>query len=260
MHKSVLIENVAQITKQRNLFLATSALMLVSNLFLGIKVATVDQKIVLVPALRQEMMVSKSGVSKSYIEEMSLLFLSNLLDLSPSDIGHKKELILKYTSNSDKKALDRLIDYFMTSERNYKRFDLTTYFSVKNLEIDLENLSVIAHGVLTSYYGKAGHESENEDYKLDFEFQGGNLRLKSFVRLVDADKKKRDQSKSLKFETEAENGDVLTESRAVSDQPNDQTQSNHMEDATGLEYKTNASDKTYKEVTESTNNDEGKAK
>jgi len=201
MHKSVLIENIGKITRQRNLFLAASAVSLVSNLFLGIKVATVDEKIVLVPALRQEMMVSKSGVSKSYIEEMSLLFLSNLLDLSPSDIGHKKELILKYTSNSDKRALKEVIEYFTTCERNYKRFDLTTYFSVKNLEIDLENLSVIAHGILTSYYGKAGHESENEDYRLDFEFQGGNLRLKAFMRIVDEDKKARDKAKSLKFES-----------------------------------------------------------
>lgn len=202
MHKSVLIENIRKITRQRNLFFAGCSLMVISNLALSFKLMSTDQRVVLVPALRQEMMVSKHGVSKSYIEEMSLLFLSNLLDLSPSDIEHKKDLILKYTSNSDPKALKRLIKYFKESEKTYKRFDLTTYFSVKNLEIDLENLSVIAHGILTSYYGKEGHESENEDYKLDFEFQGGNLRMKSFMRLVDEDKTERDKEKSEKFEKE----------------------------------------------------------
>ena len=42
----------------------------------------------------------------------------------------------------------------------------------------------MAHGVLTSYYGKAGHETEDEDYKLEFEYQGGSLRLKSFARII----------------------------------------------------------------------------
>jgi len=200
MHKSVLIEGNNKLKKQKNMFLLTSSLLLVSNTFLAIAVFTVDQKVVMVPALRHEMMVSQSGVSKSYLEEISLLFLSNLLDLSPSDIVHKKELVLKYTSSSDKKALKQLLEYFVLCEKDYKRFNLSTYFSVKNLEIDLKNLSVIAHGVLTSYYGKAGHETSSEDYKLDFEYQGGSLRLKSFVRIIDDEKKARDKAKSLKFE------------------------------------------------------------
>lgn len=202
MHTSVLIENIDKIKKQRNMFLATSILMVISNLLLVLRISSIDQKVVLVPALRQEMMVSKNGVSKSYLEEMSLLFLSNLLDLSPSDIGHKKELIMKYTSSSDKDALDNLIEYFVTAAREYKTFGLTTFFSVKNLEIDLENLSVIAHGILTSHYGKAGYESENETYKLAFDYQGGNLRLKSFSRFLDEEKLKKVSDKNKKFEEE----------------------------------------------------------
>lgn len=200
MHKSVLIENVSIIKKQRNMFLVTSGILLISNMLMSIKVATADQKIVLVPALKSEMMVSKEGVSKSYLEEMSLLFISNLLDLSPSDIEHKRELVLKYSSNSNPKALERLVEYFSKCALDYKRFSLTTYFSVKNLEIDLDKLTVIAHGMLTSYYGKAGHESEKEDYLLEFEWQGGNLRLKSFARIMDEEKRARDKAKSLKYE------------------------------------------------------------
>jgi hypothetical protein len=135
---------------------------------------------------------------------MSLLFLSNLLDLSPNDIGHKKDLIVKYASSSDKKAIQNLLDYFTNAARDYKMFNLSTFYSVKNLEIDLENLTVIAHGILTSYYGKGGHDSQNEDYKLVFEYQGGNLRLKSFVRLIDAEKEARDIAKNEKFEKEVQ--------------------------------------------------------
>jgi len=201
MHKSVLFENISIIKKQRNLFLVIALTSVLSNLFLGFKLATTDEKVVLVPGLRQEMTVSNHGVSKSYLEEFALLFLSNLLDLSPSDIGHKKDLVLKYTSNNNKSAMKQIVDYFASSERDYKRFGISTYFTVKNLEIDLETLSVIAHGLLTSYYGKKGYVSEDEDYQIDFEFQGGQLRLKSFARIITEEKRVRDEAKKEKFES-----------------------------------------------------------
>lgn len=203
MHKSVLLENVGIIKKQRNMFLVVSTALLISNVLLAIKTLTASREIILVPGIRSEMHVSNSGVSRSYLEEMSMMFLSNLLDLSPSDIEHKKDLILSYTSNSNKKSINHLMEYFDNCIKDYKRFGLTTYFSVKNLEINLNHLTVIAHGILTSYYGKSGYESENEDYRLEFEYHGGVLRLKSFERIIDEEKRARDKAKSLKFEEEA---------------------------------------------------------
>lgn len=202
MHKSVLLENVGIIKKQRNMFLVISSALLLSNTLLSIKTLSASREVILVPGIRSEMIVSSSGISKSYLEEMSLMFLSNLLDLSPGDIEHKKDLILNFTSNSNKKSLSHLIEYFNKCISDYKRFGLSTYFTVKNLELDLNNLTVIAHGILTSHYGKGGHESEKEDYRLEFEYYGGVLRLKSFERIIDDEKRARDKAKSLKFEEE----------------------------------------------------------
>lgn len=202
MHRSVLLQNVGVIKKQRNMFLVISSALLLTNVLLSIKILTASREVILVPGIRSEMVVSSSGISKSYLEEISMMFLSNLLDLSPSDIEHKKDLILNFTSNSNKKSINQLIEYFDNCIKDYKRFGLTTYFSVKNLEIDLNDLTVIAHGILTSYYGKSGHESENEDYRLEFEYHGGVLRLKSFERIIDDEKRARDKAKSLKFEEE----------------------------------------------------------
>jgi len=212
MHKSVLLENVGIIKKQRNMFLVVSSALLLSNTLLAIKTLSASREVILVPGIRSEMLISSSGVSKSYLEEMSMMFLSNLLDLSPSDIEHKKDLILSFTSNSNKKSINHLVEYFDSCIKDYKRFNLTTYFSVKNLEIDLNNLTVIAHGILTSYYGKSGHELENEDYRLEFEYHGGVLRLKSFERMVDDEKRARDKTKSLKFEEAKDTTDIKANS------------------------------------------------
>ena len=73
----------------------------------------------------------------------------------------------------------------------YKNFDLVTYFTVKNMEIDEGSGEVIAHGILTSRYGKHGFESTPTSYRLSFEFSGGYLRLKEFNQVV-SDKDKKD--------------------------------------------------------------------
>jgi len=188
MEMKFAISNLSQVIRQRNLFLVGMIFMLIANVVLSIKILFSDQKIIMVPGLRQEVMVSKNRISHSYLEEMTLVFLSNLLDLSPKDIAYKKALVMKYTSASNEKVMKEVAEYFAIAEEKYKKFDLTTYFTVKNMELDTEELKVLVHGILTSSYGKRGFESKAEDYFLEFEFSGGVLRLKSFMRIKKEEK------------------------------------------------------------------------
>ena len=52
---------------------------------------------------------------------------------------------------------------------------------------------VIAHGILTSTYGKHGFESIATSYRLSFEFSGGYLRLKEFNQVIDKEKDSKNQ-------------------------------------------------------------------
>ena len=198
MEKIFLENSLNKYLRQRNLFLLIGVCLVLSNLMFALAFLRLDNQTILVPGLRQEMSVSKKGVSISYLEEMSLMFLSNLLDLSPGDVAHKKELVLKYTSGNDREYFKDLNEYFVGAENDYKRFGLTTYFTAKNLEIDIENLTVIAHGILTSSWGKSGYKSENEDYKLEFDWYGGILRLKTFERVLSEDRIKKEKTKTRK--------------------------------------------------------------
>jgi hypothetical protein len=116
---------------------------------------------------------------------MTMVFLNTLLDLSPADILHKRDWVLKYTSNSDSGFAKRINEYFADAADKYQTFDLVTYFTVKNMEIDESRGEVIAHGILTSRYGKHGFESTPTSYRLSFEFSGGYLRLKEFEAVVE---------------------------------------------------------------------------
>ncbi len=180
MEKKVIIASIDRVSRQRNLFMGLTLVLAGSLLLISIRLSTFDQKIVLVPGLVTEMSLSGNHVSSSYLEQMTLIFLSQLLDISSNDIKHKRDLVLKYTSHSSEAYSKQINEYFANAENEYQRFDLATHFTVKNMKLDPEKLEVLASGILTSWYGKNGYESMEVTYRINFEYKGGYLRLKEF--------------------------------------------------------------------------------
>lgn len=195
MEIKVAARSIDQISRQRNLFLGLTLVLGTSLLLISIRLVSFDQKIILVPGLEREFSLSGKGVSSSYLEETALLFLSHLLDISKDNISHKQELILKYTSSSHGEYIKAIKEYFANAGEQYRKFDLATYFTVKNLQVDEKKLTVIATGVLSSSYGKKGHEARDVSYLASFEYAGGYLRLKEFGQIKEELK---DQSKNQK--------------------------------------------------------------
>jgi type IV conjugative transfer system protein TraE len=193
MNLSTALQGGERITKQRNLFLALTILLSMSTSALSIKTLIQEERIIMVPPLTSEVMVSNKKVSSSYFEQMTMVFLNTLLDLSSADILHKRDWVLKYTSNSNSSFAKKLNEYFVDAAEKYQTFDLVTYFTVKNMEINETSGEVVAHGILTSRYGKHGFESTPTSYRLSFEFSGGYLRLKEFEAVV---KDNEDKNKS----------------------------------------------------------------
>jgi type IV conjugative transfer system protein TraE len=180
MEKKVIIASIDRVSRQRNLFMGLTLCLTGSLLLISIRLFSFDQKIVLVPGLVTEMSLSGSRVSSSYLEQMALIFLSQLLDISSGDIKHKRDLVLKYTSHSSAAYSREINEYFAKAEDEYQRFDLATHFTVKNMKLEPDTLQVLASGILTSWYGKKGYESTEVTYKINFEYNGGYLRLKEF--------------------------------------------------------------------------------
>jgi len=113
-------------------------------------------------------------------------------------------LILKYTSQSSKEYMKAVIEYFADSKERYSKFDLSTHFTPKNMEIDAKNLSVKVNGILTSLYGKRGIETSLVSYLISYEWIGGQLRLKEFAQLLSEPEleklKKQEEEKALETE------------------------------------------------------------
>lgn len=182
--------HLERVLRQRNLFLCVAGMMLVSNFLLSIKLYRSEEIVTAIPGLSRTISISESGVSEGYLEEWSLLYLSALLDLSPETVEHKRNMILKHTSASNKKYLQNIKEYFANSIEEHRKFGITTYFTPKNLTIDTKNLKVTARGVLTSSFGKrAAPKEEVVIYLISFDQVGRIIKLKEFYR-VKEDKKK----------------------------------------------------------------------
>lgn len=208
MELNIATRKYETVKKQKNLFLGFSILLLLVSCALSLKIVSIDEKVIMVPALRQTISVSSSEVSSGYLEEMSsLVFLPSLLDLNADNVTYKRDLILKYTSQSSSEYMKAIAEYFADAKEQYSKFDLSTYFTTKNMEIDPKNLVVIANGILTSIHGKRGHETKAVSYRISYEFNAGQLRLKEFNQVVsDKDLEILEKEKLLK---EAEESAIL---------------------------------------------------
>lgn len=184
------VREARQIVKQRNLFLLLTISLSITSMSLAIKLVLQEERIVMVPGLATGMSVANNKVSASYLEQMSFIFLSSLLDLTANDINHKRDLILKYTSHSDEKFSKRINEYFAAALEKYQKFDLATFYTVKEMIVDEKKQEVLVHGLLTSRYGKEGFDTIKKSYKLSYELVGGVLRLKEFAAVKDEQKER----------------------------------------------------------------------
>lgn len=175
--------NIANVAKQRNLFLGISIASVLSCVFLSFKISTMEQTTIIVPGVNQKMSISNVGVSRSYLEEMSAMLLPLLLDLDHDSLDWKRERLFEYVSTSDASYLRDLAAYFAKTKEQYKVFNLSTHFGCKSFRTDTKKLQVIASGILASHFGAEGFKKKTVHYLLSFEWIAGALLLKEFKLL-----------------------------------------------------------------------------
>ena len=181
--------NIANVAKQRNLFLGISLASVLSRLFLSFKISTMEQTTIIVPGVNQKMSISSVGVSRSHLEEMSVMLLPLLLDLDHDTLEWKRERLFEYVSTSDLSYLKNLAAYFAKIKEEYKVFNLSTHFGCKKLRTDSKKMQVIASGILASHFGAEGFEKKTVHYLLSFEWLTGRLLLKEFRLLSEEELK-----------------------------------------------------------------------
>ena len=182
-------QNIEQVARQRNFLLVLLLASSISCSCLGLVLMQKTDKVILVPGLNREVWASDKGVSASYLEEAAAMYLPMLLDLESGSIDWKREHLMTHVSQSDARYMEELVRYFDNTKEKYSQFSLSTHFAVKRFEVDSKKLTVKAYGQLISRFGERGFESVPAIYGLSFDWIGGKLLLREFVRLMEEEKK-----------------------------------------------------------------------
>lgn len=183
MQLNIMSQNIEVVARQRNIFMVLCMLSLGCLLLVSLKLLSTHERTILIPGLNQEAWATDKGVSSSYLEETTVMYLPLLLDLDSTSIDWKRDRIMTYVSNSNELNLKLLTEYFARVKEQYNQFLLSTHFALKKLVTDPEQLKVKAYGQLVSRFGDRGFESEIAAYSLSYEWVAGRLLIKEFTKL-----------------------------------------------------------------------------
>ena len=165
---------------QRNFLAVMGCVLLLVNVILAACLYGRSEKTIIVPAqLNQEVSLSGSEFSDSYMEEMTNFFIGLLLDLTPDNVGYKSSIVLKHVEPS---AYNDLQKYFKEEEAKHKKYNLATHFSVTGI-LEVSPLEREVEGVLTSRFGDTGKKDQQLSCRIGYKNRNGRLLLEKFELL-----------------------------------------------------------------------------
>lgn len=166
---------------QRNALLALTVGLLGLNFIQALALWVKDDRVIVVPPdVRQEFWVQKNKVSKTYLEEMALLYADLLLETTPKGAAYRREIILRNTSPQ---GYGRLKAQLIEEEKRITKENLSTSFQANSIKINPQTLSVQVTGDLRRYVGEKFISQSRDTYRFEFEYKQGRLLIKSFKLL-----------------------------------------------------------------------------
>lgn len=170
--------NLAKILQQRNLSIIFGLGMLVTNILLGVLVATNNNKTILLPPqLKQSVWLQGNKVANQYLEEMALWFSHLMLDKNNNNQRFQHNLLLDYVSPQ---YHARLVSKVLADEKRYQDEGLSTSFYPKNTKTNQARHTVLINGDLVSRVGSKDVVTTSINVMVKFSYLQGKWYLKEF--------------------------------------------------------------------------------
>lgn len=186
MKLELIADELTRAFRERNRVVIISTVIVVSNLVLTCYLFTNKERVVIIPAnISNEFWTERRAVSKEYLEEMTVFFTSQLLDVTPSSMSYQRNVILRNVAPS---VYDLLKNKLIKEEERYKKENLATTFVPSKIVINATKLKALVTGVLTSYVNGKEVSQVSDQYLLKFNYNAGKLVIKSFARVEENEK------------------------------------------------------------------------
>lgn len=173
--------------RHRNYLTITCAGLLLSNVFLSVACLKKDERITLIPPeLKGPVWVERGQVSSQYLEEMSLFFVSILLNKTVHSISYAHQLLLKYAAPQEMGVFK---EHLFKEEERYRKSGLSTTFYPKKVTTHENKMQVEIRGEMMGYVGQKCIFNQEEGYRFTFSYDYGRLLIKSFELITGKEEK-----------------------------------------------------------------------
>ena len=141
--------------------------------------------VIVPPSINKSFWVIRDKASSEYLEQMASFMAWLVLDVTPSSIDWKKDMLLGYVESDQYGALKTRQE--VEAER-LKRINATTTFAPQHLVPSEDAQNVVVRGRLRTLVN--GFETANElkAYLVEFSYSGARMHLKTFKEIPNASK------------------------------------------------------------------------
>ncbi|EKD45298.1 MAG: hypothetical protein ACD_69C00353G0009 [uncultured bacterium] len=167
--------------------LLASVGLLISNIFLVWLVgwSFIHQKRTIVPAeIRQAFTVSDSAVDASYLRQMALFFITERLNITSSNIDQNHNIILQYT---DSRFYHEFVSILGKEKEAVIKQNISSAFYPEEIIPNSRKLIVLIKGSLVHWVGNSVLAPAKKNYKLEFSYKSGDLKVLSFSEIAGAE-------------------------------------------------------------------------
>jgi conjugal transfer pilus assembly protein TraE len=136
--------------------------------------------VVVPPSLNKSFWVTRDSASSEYLEQMGSFIAWLILDVSPSSIDWKKDILLGYVDPAQYGALKTRQE--VEAER-LKRINAATSFAPQQLAASEGTQSLIVRGRLRTLVNGLETANDLKAYRIDFSYSGGRMHVGGFKEM-----------------------------------------------------------------------------
>ena len=161
--------------------------LLVANIFLVWLVgwSFAHQKRVIVPTeIKESFTVSDYTADASYLRQMALFFISERLNVTPSNITQNHNVVLQYT---DERFYHEFVAILDKEKQAVIKQNISSVFYPEEIKPNSKKLTVQIKGSLVHWVGSTNIAPVKKIYLIKFSYKSGDLKVISFAEISEAD-------------------------------------------------------------------------
>lgn len=177
------IKHNAQLKRNLHSISIMCGILVISNFLLAISLYKQDSRTILIPThISKNFMVTDEKVSEEYLELISRDIAHQMLNLTPENYNYVEASILKMAHPSSYGTIKQELNELA---HDIKSRDVSTNFSLSEININKQNFKVSIQGYLETKIGLRSISRELKKYHIIYDYSGGTLTLKEFYEVKD---------------------------------------------------------------------------